>query len=559
VEDAVDLRKYLAIIRRWWWLVVICALLAAGTTYFVSSRKTPVYRATATLLVQSPSSSQTAEYQFYRYADLQAPTYIQMLTGQPVMEAAIAQLGWDNTSEPAGSVSAELIPNTHLIRVSAVNTAPARAAALANAVVNAFIAKYEDMQQGRYAEALATLQAQMDEVSAQMDNVQAQIDALGTPVTSQEQADLNLLQTTMTGYRNIYTILVRDYEQMNLLAAQSADVIAVYEPAEVPTRPVRAATRRNTMLAGAVGTILAVGIVFVAEYLDDTIKTPDDVRRALGLSTLGAIGRLAEEDGELIATTRPLSPASESFRKLRTNIRFSGLDRPLKTLLVTSPNPTEGKSTAVANLSVVMAQAGLKVVALDADLRRPRLHQLLSLHPRGGLTESLLEGAIDGYVQPVEEIDGLFVLPAGDKPPNPAETLGSQRMRELLDKLGQQMDMVVVDSPPVLPVTDAAVLAQGVDGVLLVIDVGETRRRAAQQAVEEIRQVGGKLIGVMLNKVPTHRRGYYYYYHYNYYSDGSKKKKKRRRHRRQKGLLGTMRRVLSRRQKEAETEGLEPN
>ncbi|MBN1813497.1 MAG: CpsD/CapB family tyrosine-protein kinase, partial [Anaerolineae bacterium] len=219
------------------------------------------------------------------------------------------------------------------------------------------------------------------------------------------------------------------------------------------------------------------------------------------------------------------------------------VDKPIRTLLVTSAGPTEGKSTTAANLAVAMAQAGLKVVVLDADLRRPRIHKIFGLHPRGGLTGSLLEGNMDGRLQP-SQVEGLAVLPAGELPPNPSELLGSKRLRELLDELAEDADVVVIDSPPVLPVTDAAVLAREVDGVLLVVDAGATRQEVVQRAVEGLRQVGAHLIGVVLNRVPTRRGGYYYYYH-EYYDDGHEKQRRRKR-RRAKGVLAPVQQLFGR-------------
>jgi succinoglycan biosynthesis transport protein ExoP len=287
--------------------------------------------------------------------------------------------------------------------------------------------------------------------------------------------------------------------------------------------------------------MLALGIGFLVEYLDDTIKSPDDVNQALGLETLGIIGRRDNGGGELVITERPRSPVAEAYRALRTNVRFSSLDSPLRTLLVTSPGVTEGKSVTVANLATAMAQAGLKVVAVDGDLRRPRQHKLFALERSEGLTQSLLDGRVDGHLCAAEQVEGLSVLPSGELPPNPADLLGSQRMQGLLDDLAAQADVVIIDSPPLLPVTDAAVLAQHVDGVLLVVEAGRTRRGAAQHAVESLRQVNANVLGVVLNAVPRRRGGgysYYYYYDQYYADDGGRRKRRRRK----KGLGGAVRR-----------------
>lgn len=533
MDAELDIRRYYLVIRRWLWLIAGCTLLAAVSAFVVSSRMTPIYEASVTLLVHQAPSVGTSDYAAILTSERQARTYSEMLTEKPVLETVIDRFGlyW-SWQDLADKVDVELVQDTQLIRLNVEDSDPVRAAQAANGIADAFIAQNEALQRGRYADSLASMQQQMEELSALIEETQATIDDLGTPETAEQQVELARLETILAGYRNSYVGLLQSYEEMRLTAAQTADNVAVFRRAEIPDpeQPVRPRKVANTALAGVVGAMLAVGTAFLVEYLDDTIKTPDDVAQVLGVGTLGAIGQLKKGAEELVTVAHPLSPVSEAFRALRTNIRFSSVDEPLQTLLVTSPGPTEGKSLTVANLAVVMAQSGLKVVVVDGDLRRPRLHRLFKLHPRDGLTGSLLEGSMDGRLQPAD-VEGLAVLPAGKLPPNPAELLGSRRLRELLDLLTQHVDVVVIDSPPILPVTDAAVLAQWVDGVLLVIDTGETRREVARQAVESLTRVGANLIGVVMNKVPT-RRGSYYYYYNDYYGDGGKRRKRKRRERR---------------------------
>lgn len=315
-------------------------------------------------------------------------------------------------------------------------------------------------------------------------------------------------------------------------AREQGDVkVTIAEAARTPEHP----TSRRTLytgLAALVSGMLAMGVAFVIEYVDDTIKSPDDVRRALGLSTLGAIGRLCKGERELVVAAQPPSPAAEAFHMLCTNIRFSDLNKPLHTLLVTSPGPREGKSLIVANLAAAAAQAGLKVVAVDADLRHPRLHRLfdLDLPAEGagkvaswGLTGSLRDGCVDGRLHSTP-VESLRVLPSGELAPNPIEMIGSQRMGSLLHDLAEQADMVLVDCPPALPVADAAALASAVDGVLLVVEAGRTPREAAQHAVENLRQVKANLVGVVLNGVSA-RKGSYY--DYKKYYRGSSRQRER--------------------------------
>jgi non-specific protein-tyrosine kinase len=528
------LQRYLTVIRRWLWLVAACALLAAGAAYFISSRMTPVYSASTTLLVRQAPTAGGSDYNAVLMSDRLALTYAQMLREEPVLEAVIEQLGMEGVTpgELASWVRVELVRDTQLIRLSVEDTDSSRAAEIANAIADAFIAQNKALQEERYADSLASMQAQMDELSVLMEETQAGIDAQGEPETARGEAELARLETILAGYRTTYASFLQSYEQMRLTAAQTTDNVIVFREARPPTAPVRPRKTTNTALAGVVGVLLAIGVAFLIEYLDDTLKTPEDVRQALNLGTLGAIGRFKKTDKELILIDQPLSPIAEAFRALRTSIRFSGVDEPLRTLLVTSPGPTEGKSLTVANLAVAMAQSGLRVVAVDGDLRRPRLHKLFGVRPRDGLTGSLLEGSMDGRLQP-SPVEGLAVLPAGELPPNPAELLGSRRMRGLLGALTERADVVVLDSPPVMPVTDAVVLAQAADGVLLVVDVGNTRRETARQAVEKMRQIGANVIGVVFNKVPMRKSGYYYYYyyyyHHGYYGQGEKTARRRRR------------------------------
>ncbi len=523
MESELDLRQLWALIRHWLWAIVSCALLAAVIVFVVTSHLPPVYQAAVTLMIQQSPSAGASDYTDVLASERQARTYAEIAKEEMIVQTVIGRLGLEMTpGEVAGMVSVELVPNTRLIRVSVEDSDPYRAPRIANGIADALIEQNQALQDARYADSLNNVREQMDEMTALMGETQAAIDALGTPAASEEQAELARLQTDLAGYRNSYASLLQSYEQMRL-AARSADNIVILRRAQEPARQKEPPTARNALSAGLAAAVLVLGMVFLIDYLDDTIKTPDDVSRLLGMGTLGAVGRLENRNEELVTLSHPLSPMSEAFRRLRTNIRFASVDRPIKTLLITSADAVEGKSLTASNLAVSMAQAGLKVIIVDADLRRPRMHEIFGLRPQDGLTGALLDGSPDGRLQPVQQ-EGLKVLPAGELPPNPAELLGSRRMRELLDLLSQQADVVLLDSPPLLPVTDAAVLAREVDGVLLLVDSGNTRRGAARQAIESLRQVGANVIGVVLNKVANGRDGYYYYYHYHYHDQGTKKR-----------------------------------
>ena len=211
----------------------------------------------------------------------------------------------------------------------------------------------------------------------------------------------------------------------------------------------------------------------------------------------------------LVAARSPQSQAAEAYRTLRTNIQFSSLDRDLRTLLVTSAGPSEGKSTILANLAISMAESGRRVIAADGDLRRPGLHQLFGLDDAPGLTTMILDRDAEPPLQ-ATAVPQLRLLASGPLPPNPAELLASDRMAAVIARLAEQADLVLFDSPPVAAVSDALVLAARVDGVLLVVDAGRTRRDMARQAKEQLERVGARLLGVVLNNVKPERGLYEY-------------------------------------------------
>jgi len=212
----------------------------------------------------------------------------------------------------------------------------------------------------------------------------------------------------------------------------------------------------------------------------------------------------------LITLTDPRSPVSEAYRTLRTNLSFSSLDEPISTLVVTSPAPDEGKSTTIANLAVTMAQGGLRTILVDCDLRRPTLHSILKLNPEPGLTDLLLEENGEPALQETE-VDGLLFLASGPLPPNPADLLGSKKINKIIAALSQQADIVLFDAPPVIAVTDATVIGSKVDGVLLVINAGKTKRDHAEKAKEMLEKAKVRIVGAVLTNAPTDSSigGYY--------------------------------------------------
>jgi len=355
----------------------------------------------------------------------------------------------------------------------------------------------------------ATLQAEIARLSELIAGTQAEIQVLSA-TTLQDQAELARLEDTLADYRSDYRVLQQSYEQVRLTASQVPGTVVIAERAHEPRQPVQS-RMQYILLAGVVAMLVASGAALLIEYLDDSIRTPEDVSRALGLGTLGMIAQFGEEQAKPVVASQPHSSTAEAFRVLATNIRLSSMDSRLRTILVTSPAPADGKSVVAANLAVAMAGAGLRVVAVDADLRSSRLHVLFGLNREWGLTDALWQDNARRYLKSTG-VEGVRFLASGKLPLDPVSVVSSPRMKKLLDDLAQEADLVIIDSPPVLLVADTAILAAEADGVLLVVREGRTGRQPARRAVEALRQARTPLLGVVLNGVRDRGDRYYGYY-----------------------------------------------
>ncbi|MEV0968110.1 polysaccharide biosynthesis tyrosine autokinase [Microtetraspora glauca] len=295
--------------------------------------------------------------------------------------------------------------------------------------------------------------------------------------------------------------------------------VTVVDRATVPTVPVSPKPLVNQAVALLLALLLAMATVVLRDRLDTTIKTIETLQDTSKTSILGIIGY--EKDAQrhpLVLRETGHSTRAEAFRSLRTNLQFIGVDRQPKTLVVTSSLPSEGKSSTSVNLAITLAQAGWRVVLVDADLRRPRIPSYLGIEGAAGLTDVLIDKAGLQDVTQVWGTPGISVLPSGKVPPNPSELLGSQNMRMVLAQLSRDYDIVVIDAPPLLPVTDAAALAAFCDATLLVARYGKTRREHVVRAVELLTSVNARLVGAVLNFAPA-KSGHYYGYGYGYSTD----------------------------------------
>jgi len=290
----------------------------------------------------------------------------------------------------------------------------------------------------------------------------------------------------------------------------------VIQPAAVPLNPIRPKKALNILFACLIGLFVGICLALLQEFLDDRINTLEDADRLLGLPSLGRVPALTGDGARLLPQMTGANPGSESYRILRTNIQFVTVDMPLRTLLVTSSSPGEGKTTTAANLAFAMVMDGKRVILVDTDLRRPSLHKLLELPTMPGVTDVLLERAnLDDALLPHADLPALSILTAGSTPPNPSDLLNSRRFQALMAELASRADLVIFDSPPVTAASDASILASQMDGTILVVETGSTKKAAARHSLELLRNGRANILGVMYNKMRALHGGGYYYYQYS--------------------------------------------
>lgn len=344
-----------------------------------------------------------------------------------------------------------------------------------------------------------------------------------------------LLQQEAESNRQLYDLLLKRLKESSVTEENRTVNIHIVDRAEVPTSPVWPAKSKGMGMALALGLGLGIGLSFLAEYLDDTVKSPEDLERHFSLPYLGSLPHFnlktnGEAGADLLVLKDPQSQAAEAYRGLRTGILFSTPDRSPRTILVTSATASEGKTITSVNIALVMAKAGERTLLVDLDMRRPRLHKCMNVANERGVSNILVgEGEWRSFVQETE-VPNLHFLASGPIAPNPAELIASEQMRLLVPQWAEAYDRVIIDTAPITAVTDPVLLSRLVDGTVILIQAGVTSRRIIAAAIRQIQDVQGRVLGAVINDVDTHHGGYYYrYYHrYYYYGEGDQKKRHRK-------------------------------
>lgn len=510
-----DLRLQLSILRNWLGVLVASVVLALVAAYLVSGILPRVYEGKAILIVGQSLTAVNPDYNQILTSQRLSETYAEVATTRPVLDRVIQRLGLSLTAlELAAQVKVEAMPNQELLTIRAQDGDPKRAADIANTLADELIAASPALQ-GRQTALYAFVDQDLRASQRQIEDVQAEVDGLvaqGTRTTAEDNR-LETLQSRLITLRSTYATLLA------FASSSSPGLLSVVEPALADPAPISPRPLFNTAIAGVLGLLVAIAVAFTVEHLDDTLKKVEDVEAVTGFPTLGMIGQIRggatrRHMYRLVTILYPRSPIAEAFRTLRTNIEFTSLDAPIRTLLVTSCVPGEGKTTVACNVAVVFAQSGRRTILVDADLRRPGVHDLFDLPNSFGVTNLLRSDEVTVEAAMHEtEVPNLRVLTTGPLPPNPAELLSSQRMKELIERLTAAADIVVFDSPPVQAVTDAAVLAARLDGTILVIRASRTRRANIQQGRDALARVNAKVLGVVLNQI-AERAGVLHYQSY---------------------------------------------
>jgi len=333
------------------------------------------------------------------------------------------------------------------------------------------------------------------------------------------EEELELVRLTRANQVNaeLYSYLLQRQQEMRIVASSSTGNVEIVDRAQVPTIPIKPNKKKNLALGLILGLMLGVGLTFLLDYLDRTIKDEDDVREKLGLPVIGTIPRIKEaegnEDRQLVTQLEPMSPPSEAFLALRTNLLYKITNQKHKTVMLTSCLPDEGKSTVAVNLAATLAQTGARTLLVGCDLRRPSLYRALGETEVPGLTDLLMNND-ENAIRKIEHLT-LDFIPGGTEPPNPTQVLNSQKMMSFLEGINQRYEYVVLDAPPLLPVADALILASKVDLNVMVIESCRIPEKIAQRALSALHNHGATLAGVVLNDKSG--KGAKYYGAYSYY------------------------------------------
>lgn len=506
-DQEMTLRDYAAVIARRKWIVVLPVIAAVIGAIGLASLQDPIYEADAQMLVKTRAATTVFNNNTAQVGDpvRAIQNEIQVLEGEPVRQRVQADLGLASIPPRADGAT---VGSTDVVSVTVRSGDPTTARVLADAYVQAYIEVKREQSVEALVSAGTELQRKISELQGQIDTLDQQ--AAAAPES--QQADLESQRRTLVDQQSLFKQRLDQLQVEAALATGGADVVRA---ADQPSEPSDPQPSRSAALALVVGLLIGLGAAFLLDYLDDSIRSPEDLERAAdGLPVLAVVPSGPPADHWPIAMSRPGDPVVEAFRGLRTSLQFLGLDRATRVIHVTSPVPGDGKTTVASNLAVVFSQAGMRVLLVDADLRRPRVHKIFGVNASRGFTNVLIGEPLELLTFAINS--NLDVLPAGPVPPNPSELLGGRQMRTFVEEATRAYDIVIFDSAPVLPVADSLALSAVADGVVLVTQAGRTSNQQVRDVISQLQRVQAPVLGTVLNRTKVRRSPGGYGYGYGY-------------------------------------------
>lgn len=510
-----NLSEYVAPLKKWWKLLLIATLIAAAASFAYSLTQPPLYQVRTTLVIGNTLNAPNPNGgEFYLQQQL-ASIYADMASRTLVREATMKVLGLDNLPP----YTAVAIPNSPMIEISVTDTNPQRTMVVANELANQLVKlspglQSEDAQVQQFLnEQITIVQKQIEDTRQELQDLTEQVVKLNSArQIADAQTQIGGLQSRLNQLQSTYASLLANTQR------GATNTLKVIEPAALPVYPVGPNRGMIVALAALVALALSAVAAYAIEYLDDSIKSAEEIKRILKAPVIGYIGEIPHcDDPWTYIQDEPRSPVSHAFRVLRTNLYLLEGEEPIHSILVTSAGTSEGKTTVAANLSQVFAQGERKVVCIDADFHRPMLHNAAKAENKKGLSDVFLgRNTLQEVLVPWT--DGkLKLIPAGELPPNPVELFASRKMDQILEVLTKSADLVVIDGPPFF-LSDTSVLSMKVDLVLLVVRPGYTRRDAINAIRDQLAKIPNKRIAVVMNRVPVKESYYSKYYPYEYRS-----------------------------------------
>ena len=510
MNDYIELQRLLRIVLRRMWLLITISVIAAMTGYMISRILTPIYEATATVLVGQITQSTNLSSEDIQMSELFAQTYADLALRQPVLQGVVEKLELNDTWQDLKKrIQVSFIDNTQLIEIKAVANSPEMARLIADEVANHLILigpanlsdSVDNFAQSFIHQQLEDTQASILSGQKRIKDIEAIMDnTLSTTRKSELQMEKTTLERLIADY-------VMNYVELSNLTAQEKkpNSLSVIETAHSENDPIRPRVPFYILLSTGVGFLLALGIIFLWEYLDDAIKSMDDLSQFKELNILGSVGRIRgqKEPERIVTYLKPSSPTTESYRMICNKIRF-GLDENLiKSIVVTSPGADEGKSITAINLGITMAQANIKTILVDANFQHPILHQIFNVRINAGLADLITSPETDiDYCLKTTSIDNLRIITNGVSSQNQSERLHVERLSEILKCLEEKADVIIIDSPPALLTVDAMILSNRVDGVVLEIRAGKSKLSEIRQTLKELQEANAHLLGCIYNQFP---------------------------------------------------------